>query len=253
MAQRRMFNKSITSSSRFIMMPPTSRLLYYDLGMNADDDGFCEHFVIMKMTDATPDDLRILQTRGLVKVFDDKVLIIRNWKENNYLQKDRYTPSRYLEEYRQELKLLATDKKSEDTPLYTKCIQDVDTGKVRIGKDSIGKVRIGKVRKGKDSKNIAEQGSALIVEIIKEFELVDIKNKTYYGNTTQRKACEFLIDNYGFEKVKTMIQLLPKTNTMEYIPHITTPVQLRDKWVQLVSGLQRLQNKQNAEPKVLFS
>jgi len=253
MAQRRMFNKSITSSSRFIMMPPTSRLLYYDLGMNADDDGFCEHFVIMKMTDATPDDLRILQTRGLVKVFDDKVLIIRNWKENNYLQKDRYTPSRYLEEYRQELKLLATDKKSEDTPLYTKCIQDVDTGKVRIGKDSIGKVRIGKERKGKDSKNIAEQGSALIVETIKEFELVDIKNKTYYGNTTQRKACEFLIDNYGFEKVKTMIQLLPKTNTMEYIPHITTPVQLRDKWVQLVSGLQRLQNKQNAEPKVLFS
>lgn len=99
----------------------------------------------------------------------------------------------------------------------------------------------------------AEQGSALIVETIKEFELVDIKNKTYYGNTTQRKACEFLIDNYGFEKVKTMIQLLPKTNTMEYIPHITTPVQLRDKWVQLVSGLQRLQNKQNAEPKVLFS
>jgi len=253
MAQRRMFNKSITSSSRFIMMPPTSRLLYYDLGMNADDDGFCEHFVIMKMTDATPDDLRILQTRGLVKVFDDKVLIIRNWKENNYLQKDRYTPSRYLEEYRQELKLLATDKKSEDTPLYTKCIQDVDTGKVRRGKDSIGKVRIGKERKGKDSKNIAEQGSALIVETIKEFELVDIKNKTYYGNTTQRKACEFLIDNYGFEKVKTMIQLLPKTNTMEYIPHITTPVQLRDKWVQLVSGLQRLQNKQNAEPKVLFS
>ena len=177
MAQRRMFNKSITSSSRFIMMPPTSRLLYYDLGMNADDDGFCEHFVIMKMTDATPDDLRILQTRGLVKVFDDKVLIIRNWKENNYLQKDRYTPSRYLEEYRQELKLLATDKKSEDTPLYTKCIQDVDTGKVRIGKDSIGKVRIGKERKGKDSKNIAEQGSALITEIIKEFELVDKKLK----------------------------------------------------------------------------
>ena len=81
MATRRMFSKTITSSSSFLMMPPTSRLLYFDLGMNADDDGFCEHFVIMKMTDAKPDDLKVLQAKGFVRVFDDKVLIIREWKE----------------------------------------------------------------------------------------------------------------------------------------------------------------------------
>ena len=125
------------------MMPPTSRLLYYDLGMNADDDGFCEHFTIMKMTDATPDDLRVLQARGLVKVFDDKVLIIRDWKENNYLQKDRYTPSKYLEIFKEELKQLSSGKQNvipNDNQMDKKCIQDVNTGKVRKDKVSKGNI-----------------------------------------------------------------------------------------------------------------
>ena len=38
MAERRMFAKSVIGSARFLKMPPTSRLLYYDLGMQADDD-----------------------------------------------------------------------------------------------------------------------------------------------------------------------------------------------------------------------
>ena len=39
MAERRMFSKSVIGSARFLRMPASSRLLYYDLGMQADDDG----------------------------------------------------------------------------------------------------------------------------------------------------------------------------------------------------------------------
>ena len=39
MAERRMFAKSVINSARFLMMPASSRLLYYDFGMSADDDG----------------------------------------------------------------------------------------------------------------------------------------------------------------------------------------------------------------------
>ena len=99
MAQRRMFNKSITNSSKFLKMPMSSRLLYYDLGMNADDDGYVEHFMVLRMTGATQQDLGVLEVNGLVKVFDENVLWIRDWKENNYIQKDRYTPSKYLQIY----------------------------------------------------------------------------------------------------------------------------------------------------------
>ena len=123
MAQRRMFNKSITNSSKFLKMPISSRLLYYDLGMNADDDGFVEHFMVLRMTGATMQDLGVLELNGLIKIFDDNVLWIKDWKENNYIQKDRYQPSKYLQMY----------------SLDTICIQNVDTGKdsIELGKESI--------------------------------------------------------------------------------------------------------------------
>lgn len=99
MAKRRMFSKDITNSSLFLKMPVSSRLLYYDLGMNADDDGFVEHYMVLKMTGATQQDLGVLELNGLVKVFDDNVLWIKDWKINNSIQKDRYTASKYLSYY----------------------------------------------------------------------------------------------------------------------------------------------------------
>ena len=59
MAERRMFAKSITGSARFLRMPVSSRLLYYDLGMAADDDGIVEAFSILRLSGATEDDLRV--------------------------------------------------------------------------------------------------------------------------------------------------------------------------------------------------
>ena len=83
MAAKRMFSKSITNSSLFLMMPQSSQNLYFHLGMNADDDGFCEHFTIMRMTESKPDDLKILQAKNFVYVFDDKVLIIGQLKNKS--------------------------------------------------------------------------------------------------------------------------------------------------------------------------
>ena len=124
MAQRRMFNKSITNSSKFLKMPMSSRLLYYDLGMNADDDGFVEHFMVLRMTGATQQDLGVLEINGLVKIFDENVLWIKDWKENNYIRNDRYVPSKYLSVYN----------------LETIGIPLVDTGKDSIGKNSIDNI-----------------------------------------------------------------------------------------------------------------
>lgn len=40
MTERRMFAKSIIDSDTFMDMPTSSRFLYFDLSMRADDDGF---------------------------------------------------------------------------------------------------------------------------------------------------------------------------------------------------------------------
>lgn len=130
MANRRMFSKTITSSSQFLMMPQSSQNLYFHLGMNADDDGFCEHFTVMRMTESKPDDLRVLQSKDLVKVFDDKVLIITNWKENNQIRPDRYTPSKYLALYKEEISKL-----SSGIPNGNQMATQVSIGKVSIVKD----------------------------------------------------------------------------------------------------------------------
>ena len=100
--------------------------------MNGDDDGFCEHFSIMRMTDSKPDDLKLLQAKGFVHVFNDRVLVIMDWKENNYLRSDRYTPSKYLAIYKHELKLLIES----GIPV----VDQMDTQE-RKGKDRIGKKR----------------------------------------------------------------------------------------------------------------
>ena len=138
MAERRMFARAVTGGARFLRMPVTSRLLYYDLGMAADDDGCVEAFAVMRMTGATEDDLKVLVSKGFVKILnDDLVSLILDWKVNNYIQKDRYHPSIYA-------KLL------NDQSVDTECIQDVsnlDT-QVRLGKTSIDKASIGEASTG---------------------------------------------------------------------------------------------------------
>lgn len=138
-----MFSKTITNSSQFLMMPQSSQGLYFHLGMNADDDGFVEHFTIMRMTEAKPDDLKILQAKGFVSIFDDRVLVVLDWKEHNYLRSDRYKPSKYLEIYKQELAQISREKSS-----MTLGIPDdnqMDT------KDRLGEVRLSKEKESTPS------------------------------------------------------------------------------------------------------
>lgn len=133
MAMRRMFSKAITNSSNFLMMSPSAQALYLHLVMNSDDDGYVELFAIMRMTESKPDDLQALHQRNLVYVFDHKVLIIKDWKEQNKIQIDRYTPSKYLAVYKE-----ITDT---FTTVLTECVQSVNKmlPQVSVGKVSVGK------------------------------------------------------------------------------------------------------------------
>lgn len=103
----------------------------------------------------------------------------------------------------------------------------------------------------KDSEQSSQDN--LVSEIIKEFEKVNPTCKTYYGNKSQRKSVENLLASYGFEKVKSVIGVLPKTNTMSYMPTITTPYQLEQKWASLESNLLKKKNEALPKSKVAFT
>jgi len=85
-----------------------------------------------------------------------------------------------------------------------------------------------------------------IPEIIKEFESINPACKRMYGNKTQRKACEDLIETYGFEKVIfTIREVLPKVKGLKFFPTITTPLQLCEKWSALESAVARYKQDAN--------
>ena len=98
MAQRRMFSPDIIASDAFLDMPTTSRELYFQLCMYADDDGFVSPKKIMRLVGASDDDLKILLTKRFVLPFETGVIVIKHWLIHNMIRKDRYKETRYLVE-----------------------------------------------------------------------------------------------------------------------------------------------------------
>ena len=151
MAERRMFAKTIVLSDAFLDMSLGARCLYMTLGMVADDDGFVNNpKSIMRQCGAQEDDLKILLSKKFLIPFDSGIVVIKHWRINNYLQKDRYRETKYGEE-KATLEIEPNGAyhligpaapKALDTPsvytdsMYTEGVYTQDS----IGKDSIGKV-----------------------------------------------------------------------------------------------------------------
>ena len=134
MAERRMFAKTIIDSDAFIDMPTTARLLYYDLSMRADDDGFVNSpKKISRMTGASDDDLRILAMKKFIIPFESGVVVIKHWKIHNYIRKDTYRETKYKDEKA----TLSLDENNAYT--NRQLLVDDPSTQDRIGKDRIGK------------------------------------------------------------------------------------------------------------------
>ena len=141
-----MFANAVIGSARFLRLSVDARLLYFDLGMRADDDGAVEAFAVMRTCGVGENALQELIDGGfLVLLNDDQVCYITHWHENNTIRKDRYRRGLYYD-------LIpghapddqgAPDGQPSDNQLTTKC-QPTDnqmTAQERIGKDRKGKDR----------------------------------------------------------------------------------------------------------------
>lgn len=141
MAERRMFSKTIVDSDAFLDMPLSTQALYFHLSMRADDDGFLNNArKIQRIVGASEDDLKLLVMKRFVIAFEAGIIVIKHWRMNNYLRKDRYTPTVYQDE----LAMLTVKENGAYTALATTGIPVADQceTQVSIGKDSIGKVSI---------------------------------------------------------------------------------------------------------------
>mgnify|MGYP004462323547 FL=1 len=105
------FAERIVCSNEFLEMSGGAQLLYYTLGMHADDDGFVgSPKPIMRSISATKAELSELLQKKYIISFDDGVLAIRHWFVNNRIRKDTYIPSVHQDKKRL---ILATGKGKE--------------------------------------------------------------------------------------------------------------------------------------------
>lgn len=99
MAQRRMFSLNVVDTDRFLEMPPSAQLLYFQLGMHADDDGFVSSPKrITKTLRCRDKDLQMLVDRGWLISFDSGIVAITDWKLNNSIKADRYCETVHVRE-----------------------------------------------------------------------------------------------------------------------------------------------------------
>ena len=137
MAEKRMFAKTIIDSDAFLDMPQSTQNLYFHMAMRADDDGFINNpKKISRMVGAGDDDIKVLISKRFIIVFESGIIVIKHWKIHNYIAKDRYRSTKYIEEFNQ---LQVNENGS-----YTECIQPVYelSTQSSLGKVSIDKVSI---------------------------------------------------------------------------------------------------------------
>jgi hypothetical protein len=140
-----MFSKRITESGRFLKMPPSSQALYFQLGMNADDDGVVEAFKVMKLTNSNEDDLKVLVSKNFIKILnEDLVAFVMDWSEHNLIRADRKIDSIYKELLLQivpEIEVLEAKPRADTKKLTGGQQMDVQCPH-RLGKDRLGKDRL---------------------------------------------------------------------------------------------------------------
>lgn len=252
-----MFSADIVASDAFLEMPTSTRELYFQLGMYADDDGFVNPKKIMRMVGASDDDLKVLLGKRFLLLFQSGVVVIKHWLIHNLIRADLYKETLYKTEKASlglndnggytELRVGVAELKPVEAPKWLKIRRkelrtaDVPKTALRLGKD-----RLGQGREGKESidNTIAETSSAEVVKIIDAFKEVNPSYQKWFANKTQRLACERLLKVNGLDRLLKVIGMLNQSNTKEFFPVITNPIQLEDKFAQLATAWQKFKNNQ---------
>jgi hypothetical protein len=82
-----------------------------------------------------------------------------------------------------------------------------------------------------------------IGELIDLFKIVNPSYKTLFVRKVQRAAAQRMLEERGWEELEKIIQMLPKTNIMQFAPKITTPLELEDKMAKLICFCQQEKRK----------
>jgi hypothetical protein len=98
MATKRMFDRAVIDTDRFMDLPVSAKALYFLLGMEADDEGFVSYKKVIRIHGGNEDDIKVLGAKNFVIKFETGVVVITDWRKNNWLDARRIKPTEYVEE-----------------------------------------------------------------------------------------------------------------------------------------------------------
>ena len=99
-AKKRMFNIDIVGSDAFLDMAHESQALYLQLSMRADDDGFIGNpKTVVRIAGVSNAAFEELLKKRFILQFQSGVVVVKHWKINNDIKKDRYSPTVYTDEF----------------------------------------------------------------------------------------------------------------------------------------------------------
>ena len=109
MAMKRMFDRAIIDTDRFMDLPMTAKAIYFLLGMEADDEGFVSYKKVLRIHGGNEDDVKVLLTKNFLIGFPTGVVVITDWNTNNWLDNRRIKGTEYQNE--KKMLSLTPDKK----------------------------------------------------------------------------------------------------------------------------------------------
>lgn len=138
MARKRMFDSEIISQDSFIELPMEAKALYFLLGMEADDEGFVNYKKVLRLYGGMEDSVKILAMKQFIIPFSSGVIVITDWKRNNYLDKNRLKETIYQNEKNQltfnqiteKYELLLNPYNSSVKQMLNKCLTSIDENRV---------------------------------------------------------------------------------------------------------------------------
>lgn len=163
--------------------------------------------------------LKKLENMKMIKAMDNGVIEVLNW---NKRQDTNLTNAERQAKYRE-------NHKSNEKVTHT-------VTKVTLEKN--------RIEKNREEKNNTSEETSQIVFFIELFKEVNPSYKKFFANKSQRASSKRLVETHGMEKLQKIISFLPKSNQTQYMPVVTTPCQLEDKFAQLATAWQKLKNNE---------
>lgn len=179
MARKRMFDSEIINQDSFFDLSLEAKALYFLLGMGADDEGFIAPKKILKLHSVQEKNLNELISSNFIIQFKSGIIVIVDWKRNNYLNQARVVDTIYQDEKKQ----LRFD---ENALKYT-CLTNV---KQMLNQNRIEENSTDKNRKEENRIEIVKKNSFNNSKLVEEFERLW---NLYPNKRSKNKALNYYI------------------------------------------------------------